>query len=83
MVVALAPSAASAGRGTAQASQAAEAAAGPAPRGQAAIDRLAGRLPNVARENGLSTAGLRALFLSDNALSVDDAGQLFYADVAY
>ena len=55
----------------------------PDPRGQAAIDRLGDRLPQVARAYGLSAAGLRARFLNDDSLSVDADEQLFYVDPAY
>ena len=84
MIVAVAPSAAVASRGEAPGLQLQPAAAhNAAPRGQAAIDRIGSRLPAVARNNGLSTASLRALFLSDLTLSVDGGDQLFYVDQAY
>ena len=52
----------------------------PDPRSQAAIDALGARLPDVARAYGLSVAGLCALFLSDDTLSVDQSGKLFYVE---
>jgi PKD repeat protein len=49
-------------------------------RGQAAINALGARLPDVAAAYGLSRAQLRALFLEDHTLYVDNNDELLYID---
>ncbi len=49
-------------------------------RAQEALDGLGDRLPLVARENGMTTAQLRSLLLSDLSLAVDANGELAYFD---
>ncbi|MCZ3387492.1 MAG: M12 family metallo-peptidase [Actinomycetia bacterium] len=48
--------------------------------GNAAIARLAGRLPAVAADNALSPAELRSHLLSDTSLRVDAHDRLLYVD---
>ena len=55
--------------------------ASPYARGAVAIDQLGDRLPEVARDYGLSTAGLRSLLLEDETLAIDSSDQLLYFDV--
>ena len=81
LVMAVAPTAATAAQGHGPPPHIQPGPPDHAPRGQAALDKLGSRLPAVARNNGLSTADLRDLFMKDLTLSVDDAGQLFYVDV--
>ncbi|MFC1886908.1 PKD domain-containing protein, partial [Thermodesulfobacteriota bacterium] len=49
-------------------------------RRQAAIDALGSRLPDVARNYGISTASLRTLFLQDHTLYADINDELLYID---
>jgi PKD repeat protein len=51
-------------------------------RGQAAINRLADRLPEVALRHGKAPNELRRLFLEDPTLHVDDTDRLLYIDDA-
>ncbi len=50
-------------------------------RGQAAIDQIGDRLPEVAEANGMVGAELRAMLLHDETLAVDAANNLAYFDV--
>lgn len=50
--------------------------------GEAAINRLGSRLPDVARANGLSEAELRSHFRADATLRVDATDRLFYVEPA-
>ncbi len=49
-------------------------------RGQAAINKLNGRLPSVAQKYGKSPQELIRLFLEDRTLHVDDTDSLIYVD---
>ncbi|HSK71194.1 MAG TPA: hypothetical protein VK892_05830, partial [Pyrinomonadaceae bacterium] len=51
-------------------------------RGQAAINKLADRLPAVALRYGKTPNELRRLLLEDQTLWVDDTDSLFYVDEA-
>ena len=53
------------------------------PRGEQAIAQLGDRLPDVARAYGLQPEELRELFRSDNTLSVDSNGELYYVDIPF
>jgi hypothetical protein len=48
--------------------------------GEAAIDRLGGSLPTVARSHGWSEAKLRSELRRDHQLHVDPQGGLYYAE---
>jgi hypothetical protein len=50
-------------------------------KGQAAIDRLTGRLPDVANAYGLTSKQLRRMLLNDDTLFIDGNGELAYFDV--
>ncbi|MDQ4123928.1 MAG: PKD domain-containing protein [Acidobacteriota bacterium] len=49
-------------------------------RGQAAINKLGARLPEVASRHGKSANELKRLFLEDSTLFVDDTDALLYVD---
>jgi len=48
--------------------------------GQAAIDMLGERLPDVAREKGMTAERLKEIFLRDSTLHVSATGELLYID---